>query len=251
MLARRSTRGRTAAGRLRGLDAYLLGAHRPLLSAPGGLFIDLGLGDSPSTTIELAAALHALNPSAHITGIDSDPARVSAAQPSSRPPFLRFLPGGFDSLPAPARLIRMMNVLRGYRADELEAARSLVRSSLAPDGLLLEGSSDPRGALLTAHLLRRSAYDGLLFFTTFDRGFAPLMFRDWLPRDLRRSVRPGTAIHSLLHAWTATWQPLRASTTDLPALFHASATAAGLRVPLPGTAIWDGAPRSPSGSPSP
>jgi hypothetical protein len=65
-----------------------------------------------------------------------------------------------------------------------------------------------------AHLLRRRGgqvvREGLLFHTDFSHGFAPVLFRDWLPRDLRRRVRPGEPIHAFLADWTVAWEEARA-----------------------------------------
>ena len=87
-------------------------------------------------------------------------------------------------------------------------------------GLLIEGSADPTGALLTAWLIRRTGAElrkeALLFFTDCSRGFAPIQFRDWLPRDLRRDVRPGTWIHALLADWSQVWEQARMSGATTP-----------------------------------
>jgi hypothetical protein len=77
----------------------------------------------------------------------------------------------------------------------------------------VEGSADPAGSITVAHLLRREeqglSREALLFHTDFVHGFAPLLFRDWLPRDLRRRVRPGEPIHAFLEQWTAAWKSVR------------------------------------------
>lgn len=93
-----------------------------------------------------------------------------------------------------------MNVLRGYREEDVEPARLMMREGLVDDGLLIEGSTDTEGHVLVAHLWRGSRRE-LLFHTDFSRGFSPWLFRDWLPRDLRRGVKPGTSIHALLSDW--------------------------------------------------
>jgi hypothetical protein len=122
-----------------------------------------------------------------------------------------------------------MNVLRTYREEEVAPAHALLGATLIEGGLLLEGSADPTGAILTAHLLRRRQgalhKEALLLFTDFSKGFAPLLFRDWLPRDLRRRVRPGEPIHALLQTWTDAWSPLRTAHPDPRAAFSASVQA--------------------------
>lgn len=46
--------------------------------------------------------------------------------------------------------------------------------------------------------------------SSLERGFAPIMFRDWLPRDIRRKAQPGTPIRELLDAWTEAIDEVRA-----------------------------------------
>ena len=95
-----------------------------------------------------------------------------------------------------------MNVLRAYREDELPPIRAALLAPLAEGGLLLEGSTDTEGHVTAVHLVRagRSA-PALLLHTDLARGFSPWLFRDVLPRDLRRSVKPGQPIHTALASW--------------------------------------------------
>ncbi len=229
----RTTRGRTRPGRLRALDHYLLRYERPLLEGP---FIDLGFGETPGTTLEAAALFREVAPSLEVLGLEIDPARVQAAAPAQSA-HTRFQLGGFESL-EPARLVRVMNVLRGYRAEELPQAHALLGAALTEGGLAVEGSADPSGGLLTCHLLRRREgvlhREALLFFTAFEAGFAPMQFRDWLPRDLRRRVLPGEPIHAFLRAWTLAWEQTRADQPTPQAAFAASQRA--LATTLPGVA---------------
>lgn len=220
-------RGRTARGRLLALDQYLVCCERELIARSGGewigaAFVDVGLGDHPWTTLESAERLHAVNPRLRVIGVDRDPARVASAA-AFADAWTGFRLGGFALPLAPgesARLIRAMNVLRGYRAEEVADAHGQLAAALCPSGLLVEGSSDATGEVLVAHLIRRGKQgpmrEALLFHTRFTRGFAPLLFRDWLPRDLRRRVRPGEAIHGFFAAWTAAWEEARGSGATAP-----------------------------------
>lgn len=209
----RPTRGRTAPDRLRALDEWLVHAEGTLLAQRDGVFVDVGIGDHPGTTLASAEALRAVNPALVVIGVDIDPARVATATQLS--PGVYFRVGGFD-LPLgpdePARLVRAMNVLRQYRPEDVPAAHARLAARVLPGGLVLEGSSDPEGGVLVAHLLRATpgghTREGLLFHTDFTHGFAPLLFRDRLPRDLRH-VAPGTPMHTFFRAWTAAWQGVR------------------------------------------
>lgn len=228
------TRGKTAPGRLAALDAFLLWAEGPLLARQdeawqGAAFVDLGFGERPLTTLESAAAFGAVNPALQTVGVDIDPARVEAARPLERPG-LRFAQGGFSGADAaPARLVRAMNVLRQYAPWEVAAAHARMGAALVEGGLLVEGSTDRAGGRLCAHLLRRTPEglrrEGLLFYTAFARGFAPMQLRDYLPRDLRRAVVPGAPIAAFFDDWTAAWVEARAEGAVAPPAAFARAAA--------------------------
>jgi hypothetical protein len=222
------TRGRTRPGRLRALDAYLVRQEHALLSRTDGpweraAFVDVGFGEHPWTPLESAQSFRALNPHLPVTGVELEAQRVEAAAPYTDT-LTSFRQGGFD-LPLgpqePARLVRAMNLLRQYPPEQVPAVHQRLGERLLPSGLLVEGSSDTHGGVLVAHLLRRGPLhverEALLFYTDFSHGFAPLLFRDWLPRDLRRRVLPGTPIHAFFTAWTQAWQHIRAQGHVQPA----------------------------------
>jgi hypothetical protein len=217
----RKTRGRTTHQRLRGLDAYLLRHERELLARVEGAwaraaFVDLGFGEQPWTTLESAAAFRELNPTLPVIGVEAEAGRAAAAA-RHEDALTRFRHGGFDWASAagqPVRLARAMNILRQYRPEDVEAAHAELGRALLPGGLMVEGSTDTRGGITVAYLLRRGpeelSREALLFHTDFHQGFAPLLFRDWLPRDLRRRVRPEEPIHAFFTAWTTAWSQARA-----------------------------------------
>jgi len=231
----RKTRGRTAHHRLRALDVYLCHAERALLERQEGewaqaSFVDVGFGEHPWTTLESAEAFRTLNPGLPVLGVELEPARVEAAQ-AHVDALTTFRQGGF-SLPLLSgecvRLLRAMNLLRQYRSEEVPTIHRTLGEALLPGGLLIEGSTDTPGAVLVAHLLRRGPEhlerEALLFHTDFSRGFAPLLFRDWLPRDLRRRVRPGEPIHDFFTTWMEAWQQARAEGHTEPRdVFHHTA----------------------------
>lgn len=207
MNARHPTRGRTSQGRLRALDRYILVRESALLE--DGLFVDVGFGEGAVTTIDSATAF--ARGSLQIVGLDTDETRVEAARRSFE--HARFEVGGFEEIPRGASIIRVMNVLRAYPAELLGSAHASIGSALRDGGLAIDGTSDPEGDVLSAHLFRKRGdllvREALLFHSTFAKGFAPLQFRDWLPRDLRRRVKPGEWIHALLGEWTEQWKRQR------------------------------------------
>ncbi len=224
------TRGRTSPGRLRALDVYLCHRERGLLERREGpwaraVFVDVGFGEHPWTTLESAAAFRALHPELPVIGVELDPARAQAAQ-AHADARTHFRQGGFElplSGDEPARLVRAMNLLRQGPPERVPEVHRTLGRYLLPSGLLVEGSAEASGAVLTAHLLRRGPEEdaaplreALLFHTDFRLGFAPLLFRDWLPRDLRRRVRPGEPLHAFFSEWGAAWQEARAAGHTAP-----------------------------------
>lgn len=199
-------RGRTAPGRLAGLDAWLLAEEGALLASPDpAVVVDVGLGDQPWTTLELRDALAPVHPHLRLIAVDVAPSRVAVARAAG----LDAVVGDLD-LPLPegatARLVRVLNVLRERPPDAVAAAHARLGARVRPGGLVIEGNAARGGEALVAHLLRRTpeglVREGLLFTTNGARGFSPVMFLHQLPRDLRRRAR-GTAIEALLLRWQA------------------------------------------------
>ncbi|HLT29170.1 MAG TPA: methylase [Myxococcaceae bacterium] len=217
------TKGRTAAGRLRLLDTLLRLHPPPSLTRPPApglrpVVVDLGFGETPVTSLELLETLRAMHlETPGVIAVEQASHRVAAARASTAEDTrLAFREGGFDLPVHPGedvRWVRVMNVLRGYPLEAAREAHQRLGRCLPDEAWVWEGSADPRGHLLTCHLLRVRGGTlervGLLFGTDFDRGFAPLQFRDWLPRDLRRSVRPGHPLHAFFAHWTAAFEAAR------------------------------------------
>lgn len=205
------------------------------------MVVDLGFGETPVTSLELLDVLCGL-PGApqQVIAVEQAPHRVRAARAGGAShPQLTFRQGGFV-LPLvggeDVRWVRVMNVLRSYPLEAAREAHRLLAQSLPEGACIWEGSADPHGHLLTCHLLRvdggTCSREGLLFATDFTRGFAPLQFRDWLPRDLRRRVRPGHLLYEVFMEWTAAFEAVReAGVRPSPERFLESAHRLGSRVP--------------------
>jgi len=146
-------------------------------------------------------------------------------------PQLRFLEGDLHTLRAEpsSALIRLANVGRGLTKDAAEALHAQVLPLLVDGGLCLEGSTDIEGHVSAFWVLRRQgevlSRDALVLHTDGARGFSPWLFRDVLPRELRRDVKPGTVVHAFFTAWTEVWERVR--TADPFESFVASVTALG------------------------
>jgi hypothetical protein len=219
----RPTCARTRAGRLSRLDEDLCLEEAALLARTDGCVVDLGFGATPVTTRELAAALP---PHLRVIGVEADPRNVPPNADEGR---VSFRVGGFELDPElrPALVVRLMNVLRGYPPGEAAPARARVGAALAEGGVLIEGSCGPHGEVAVAGWWRRRGPDlvpeALLFSTTFANGFAPLVFRDRLPRDARGAVRDGTPLHRFFREWTAAYEEVRPSVPDARGRFVAAA----------------------------
>src|SRR5512138_68308 len=176
------TRGKTAANRLRRVDNFILLYEPSLLtrragSFAGALFVDLGYGFDPRTTLESAARLRRLHPDLPILGVEIDKERVEAALPyADQKTFFRL--GGFN-LPLKegehVRLIRAFNVLRQYEEKDVAPAYERLAQYVLPGGLMIEGTSDPFGSIWVANVARRLetsdwGRESLVFSTNFRMG---------------------------------------------------------------------------------
>jgi hypothetical protein len=208
-----ATRGKTAANRLRRIDALISLLEEPLLRRSDGefaraRFVDLGYGAEPTTTLETAARLRRIRPDLRVLGVEIDPVRVAAARPFEDER-TSFRLGGFN-LPLESgesvRLIRAFNVLRQYDEAEVAEAHDLLAAALLPGGLLVEGTSEPHGRHWVAQLLRKLEAGGLrsealVFGTSFRAGFDPAAFQPVLPKSLIHRVVPGEPVFDFFEDW--------------------------------------------------
>ncbi|MBN2801079.1 MAG: methylase [Deltaproteobacteria bacterium] len=209
---------------------------------PHAVAVDLGFGAVPWTSAEWLTSLRGRWPEVRLRAVDADPARVEAARQGVEVEGMRFEVGGFDLPPGGAHLIRAMNVLRQYRDPEVPGALAAMAAGLAPGGLLFEGTSDHPGDVLAAQCLRLDggavALEGLLLACSGARGCAPALFRDFLPRSLRRGRDPTGAAAALLSAWEPLWRQ-EAGEPHERILRSASALTGGMAWHLPaGFAVW-------------
>lgn len=204
------TRGKTAPNRLRQVDNFLLRYAPGLISSQGqALFVDLGYGAEAVTTLESAARFRRLNPALPVLGVEIEPERVAAALPfADEQTFFRL--GGFNlplEVGETVRLVRAFNVLRQYQEAEVVPAWGQLARYVQPGGLMIEGTSNPSGAVWTANLLRRVtsgwAQEALVFYTNFHLGFDLLEFQARLPKNYIHRMVPGEPIFDFFSAWKA------------------------------------------------
>jgi hypothetical protein len=204
------TRGTTNPNRLRRVDRWLADVQGwRLRTAPvTPVVADLGYGASPITTVELQDRLARLRPDVQVVGIEIDPERVEAARPLERPR-LHFTHGGFE-IPLPDGqspiFVRAFNVLRQYDEGDVPAAWALMQERLAPNGLVVDGTSDELGRLSSWIAIER---DGPVSLTTSLRLRElqqPSNVAERLPKALIHRNVPGEPIHAYLIAVDDAWR---------------------------------------------
>lgn len=232
------TRGKTADNRLRRVDNFILLYEPALLTRTDGLFadslfVDLGYGFDPRTTLESAARFRRVNPKLNILGVEIDKERVDAAQPfANEKTFFRL--GGFN-LPLRSgehvRLMRAFNVLRQYEEKDFAPAYERLAEYVLPDGLMIEGTSTPYGSLWAANLVRRDesaqwSFEALVFSTNFHSGFDVEEFQTILPKNYIHRVVKGEPIYDFFDAWKrSSAESVHAKTFGLKQWFAAAAEA--------------------------
>lgn len=207
------TRGKTASNRLRRVDNFILLYEPSLLTRTDGrfsdaLFVDLGYGFDARTTLESASRFRRVNPNLKILGVEIDKERVDNALPfADEKTFFRL--GGFN-LPLKegeyVRLIRAFNVLRQYEEKDFVPAYERLAHYVLPEGLMIEGTSNPFGSIWCANVARKTVHgswmmEALVFSTNFRLGFAVEEFQTILPKNLIHHVVQGQPVHDFFEAW--------------------------------------------------
>jgi len=232
------TRGKTASNRLRRVDNFILLYEPSLLSwtdngFSDSLFVDLGYGFDPRTTLESAMRFRRANPNLKILGVEIEKERVDAALPfADDKTFFRL--GGFN-LPLKenesVRLIRAFNVLRQYEEKDFAPAYERLAQYVLPSGLMIEGTSDPFGRIWSANVARKLDYgswimEALVFSTNFRAGFDVEEFQTILPKNYIHHMSPGEMIYDFFAAWKrAAAETMSTKVYGLRQWFEASAQA--------------------------
>lgn len=223
------TRGKTAPNRLRKTDTFLAVAFPEFVRALPGLYVDLGYGAYPVTSVETLQRLRRLNPRLRVLGVEIDPQRVADAAPFAQPG-LEFRWGGFNlPLPAgePAAVVRAFNVLRQYNEAAVDAALTALAAALALNGLILEGTCDPTGRLMTFNLFQKQAAAlsriALVLAPSLRADFQPRQLQAVLPKNFIHHAEPGGPIDRFFAAWQTSWQTARAHAADRRQVFYRAA----------------------------
>lgn len=223
------TRGKTAPNRLRKTDVFLALAFAERVRHMRGWYVDLGYGAYPVTSLETLVRLRRLNPRLRVLGVEIDPVRVAEAAPHAREGMV-FRQGGFNLPVRPdetVSVVRAFNVLRQYPEAEVAQALQALAASMEAGALMLEGTCDPSGRLMTFNLfehdgtaLQRSA---LVLCPSLRAGFTPRQLQAVLPKNFIHHAEPGGPIDQFFGAWHASWQAARAQASDTRHIFaHAA-----------------------------
>lgn len=203
-----ATRGTTHPNRLRRMDRWIAAVHGPSLRrAADPVAVDLGYGAAPWTAVELLGRLRPVRADIRVVGVEIDPARVAAAQPYAREG-LAFVHGGFEIPLGPGRrpvLIRAANVLRQYDEGAVAGAWQRLRSRLAPDGLLVEGTCDEIGRRHVWVAVGPEGPRTVTFATRLASLDRPSDLAERLPKALIHRNVPGEPVHAFLTAFDRAW----------------------------------------------
>jgi hypothetical protein len=200
------TRGTTNPNRLRRMDNWITARLGPVLAAAADpLVIDLGYGATPVTAVELLGRLRRVRPDVRVLGLELDPGRVAAAQPAATPPSLTFERGGFELAGHRPVIVRAANVLRQYAEQPAAEAWRTMRASLAPGGVIIEGTCDEVGRLAAWVMLDADGPRTLTFACRVDMLVRPGRLAERLPKALIHRDAPGEAIHAFLRSFDAAW----------------------------------------------
>jgi hypothetical protein len=199
------TRGTTNPNRLRRVDSWIVAnLGGKLAAAADPLVVDLGFGATPVTTVELRGRLaERVRPDVRVTGLEIDPARVAAAQPSADPPGLTFALGGFELAGLAPVLVRAMNVLRQYDETDVDAAWAELTISGAT---LVEGTCDELGRLASWVTVTPAGPVSLTLACRLSTLDSPAALAERLPKALIHHNVPGEPVHALIHALDLAWR---------------------------------------------
>lgn len=206
------TRGKTARNRLRRVDNFILMYAKSLLQKRfckyRNVFVDVGYGEYPFTTLESAQRFHEVSENLHIVGIEIDKERVATASLYQNER-IDFRHGGFN-LPLienqeRASVIRAFNVLRQYKKKQVTEAYSAMLPHLIDNGILIEGTSDPLGRIWVANLFRKHhgylQQEAVIFSTNFRCEFHPQNFQTVLPKNYIECIVAGEKMHDFFCGW--------------------------------------------------
>lgn len=176
-----------------------------LRSAADPLVVDLGFGATPVTSIELRSRLRRVRADVRVLGLEIDADRVARALPRADPPGLTFERGGFELAGRTPLLVRAANVLRQYDEPAAAEAWATMRSHVAPEGRIVEGTCDELGRVGSWVLLDAHGPRTLTLSCRVESLDRPSTIAERLPKALIHHNVRGQAIHRFLRDLDAAW----------------------------------------------
>jgi hypothetical protein len=188
---------------LRRADRWLVANWPALRSSSSPLVVDLGFGESPVTTFDLATRLARINPAVRIVGLDVDPARVAAARAVATDLPVEFRVGGFELAGLRPDVVRAFNVLRQYPVDEVAGWWAEMTTRIAPGGFVVDGTCDETGRLASWIRLTEAGPQSLTL--AVDLSGSPASVAARLPKILISRNVDGEPVHALLRGLDDGW----------------------------------------------
>ncbi|MDQ1084652.1 MULTISPECIES: class I SAM-dependent methyltransferase [Microbacterium] len=206
----RPTRGTTGVNRLRRVDRWIA-RHPALRRTDDPLVVDLGFGASAVTPLELHARLTRERPDATVLGLEIDADRVARARAQAAGVAgVSFARGGFEVPTDRGRrpaVIRAMNVLRQYDEPDVADAWARMCARLQPDGILVEGTCDEIGRIVTWVEVGADAVPRSLTVSLRLAGLdSPVVAAERLPKALIHRNVEGERVHAFVASLEREWR---------------------------------------------
>jgi len=169
------------------------------------MIVDLGYGAAPITAVELRDRVRSVRADAQVVGIEIDPERVAAAHAVAGDG-LSFVRGGFE-IPVPGRVtvVRAFNVLRQYDEAAVPDAWSRLQQRLTPGGLIIDGTCNEIGRVMTWVALDAGGPVSLSLSLHLRGLVTPSIVAERLPKALIHRNVPGERVHDFLRALDHAW----------------------------------------------
>ncbi len=201
------TKGLTSVNRLRQVDNFVCMEFAYIFRRSNPIFIDVGFGENPITTIESYRRIKHINSDIKVIGVEINNKRLQNAKPYEQER-IEFRLGGFN-LPIykeeKANAIRCYNVLRQYPESDFQSSIIVLSNYLIDDGIIIEGTSDQFGRLVSFNIFRKLRdkiyHDSLVFGTNFKSNFYPRDFQSVLPRNFIQHVTPDNWLYCFFDDW--------------------------------------------------
>ncbi len=201
------TRGTTNPNRLRRVDSWIAWKYaNGLRAVESALIVDLGYGESPVTTLELAQRIREVAPTTRVIGLEIDRERVTSAKRFETEQ-VQFREGGFElaGLEQPF-LVRAFNVLRQYHESEVQGVWLEMSKHLHPEGAIIDGTCDELGRLATWLEITKAGPQSLTVSLRLSGLSDPIESAERLPKALIHHNAPGEAIHEFYQDLQRAWQ---------------------------------------------